>query len=517
MKTKRWRVILAVVAVFVLGATLFGFWFHAHGARAVATYQRQLVAAGEKLTVDELLPPPVPPAENGVTVFRQATASWRTASGVLATNPPLPMRMVKAGKAQVGWAQPVVRGDSSGGGSESTNSWEDVEAAIALNEPAFELLGQLIDHPSLDFQLDYRGGFAAIAFVHLTELKRATQTLTAATLCDLHRGDCNSAARRIRTSLALLKGDSNERIIISQLVRIARAHIAAPATWEFLQAPGINEAQLATLQHDWSELEFLHSAEGSLAMERVMFQQMFDSMRQSSAVFRQQITVFGPAAASGSWFQRFSSAAVLKTKESLWRAALSYPDQLRGLKGQQALIEGIRKAEREHCFAGAFEQQNQQLTGLGLTPRNEDSESWLAKLDELDFASFSKTAVLSLERFIHRVYSAEATRQIVVAAIALKRFQLRHGALPASLAELVPDLVPEVPRDPMDGQPLRYRLKEDGSFLLYSIGDDGHDDGGDASSTQNYLSFTWQRGRDLVWPQPATAEEVQKYFESKKK
>ncbi|HXU79373.1 MAG TPA: hypothetical protein VN794_22525, partial [Methylomirabilota bacterium] len=60
-------------------------------------------------------------------------------------------------------------------------------------------------------------------------------------------------------------------------------------------------------------------------------------------------------------------------------------------------------------------------------------------------------------------------------------------------------------------------LKEDGSFVLYSIGDDGHDDGGDASSTQNYLSFTWQRGRDLVWPQPATAEEVQKYFESKKK
>jgi len=68
-----------------------------------------------------------------------------------------------------------------------------------------------------------------------------------------------------------------------------------------------------------------------------------------------------------------------------------------------------------------------------------------------------------------------------------------------------------MPRDFMDGQPLRYRLLPDGQFMLWSIGDDFVDDGGDGSTppTSTPGSRIWTQVRDLVWPLPASAEEVE--------
>jgi hypothetical protein len=39
----------------------------------------------------------------------------------------------------------------------------------------------------------------------------------------------------------------------------------------------------------------------------------------------------------------------------------------------------------------------------------------------------------------------------------------------------------------------------------------------EASPATKSESFGWQQGRDLVWPQPATAEQVRLYWEKKTK
>ena len=61
---------------------------------------------------------------------------------------------------------------------------------------------------------------------------------------------------------------------------------------------------------------------------------------------------------------------------------------------------------------------------------------------------------------------------MTLAAIALKRYELRHGKLPASLEALVPEFLSTVPYDYMAAKPLSYRLKADGSYVLYSVGED---------------------------------------------
>lgn len=60
---------------------------------------------------------------------------------------------------------------------------------------------------------------------------------------------------------------------------------------------------------------------------------------------------------------------------------------------------------------------------------------------------------------------------------ALAAFNAEHGRFPDTLDALVPDLLPAVPLDLFSGDSLRYELKEDG-FLLYSVGENGIDDGG---------------------------------------
>ena len=70
-----------------------------------------------------------------------------------------------------------------------------------------------------------------------------------------------------------------------------------------------------------------------------------------------------------------------------------------------------------------------------------------------------------------------AARDTLVAAIAAERFRLKTGKFPAELDELVPDYLPGVPIDPIDGQPLR-RIVTSDEFTVYSIGIDRKDDGG---------------------------------------
>lgn len=64
------------------------------------------------------------------------------------------------------------------------------------------------------------------------------------------------------------------------------------------------------------------------------------------------------------------------------------------------------------------------------------------------------------------------------AALAVERYRLANrGALPPTLAALVPAQLAAVPLDPFDEQPLRYKRLPKG-FVIYSIGADLQDDGG---------------------------------------
>jgi hypothetical protein len=78
---------------------------------------------------------------------------------------------------------------------------------------------------------------------------------------------------------------------------------------------------------------------------------------------------------------------------------------------------------------------------------------------------------------------SQAHFRCAIASLAAERFRLAHGRWPATLPELVPAYLAAVPRDPFDNQELRYLRTTDG-VIIYSIGHDCKDDGGDVLYTR---------------------------------
>jgi hypothetical protein len=71
-----------------------------------------------------------------------------------------------------------------------------------------------------------------------------------------------------------------------------------------------------------------------------------------------------------------------------------------------------------------------------------------------------------------------ARLRCAIAALAADRFRRNQGRWPGALDELVTaGLLSAVPLDPFDGQPLRLK-RTAGGLILYSVGKDGQDDGG---------------------------------------
>jgi len=519
---KRQGVLLAVAAL-ALALGIVATVYHLRAKRALADYQKQLIARGEKLAIEEMTPKPVSPTQNGANAFWRALTLMNVPQGIFVTNPPSGMTMVAPGKARVGWAQSHIRS------REGTNEWADTAAIVNDLSPALTALEELIDRPNLDFNVNYGMGFSA-PLPNLAQTKQAAQKLYYAALCDLHRGDTKSATRRLRALLAISQGLFEERLVISQLVRIAIAAIGAAGTWELLQSPGATDAQLAQIQNDWSRLEFSVAAENALAMERAMGLMTAEQMRESSAEFRKIASGFAwppaaPATPGNSWFdqaEQFTkdtwNKGRLKAKETAWRFSWSYTDQLRTLKGLQAMIESTRAARTNGNYHTSAQELESEMALLGFYDLKTSDDSLPGAGSDVDVRTMFSTGILSLSSFLRRVTVAEANRQLVVTATALQRYKLARENYPPDLNALVPEFLSALPQDPMDGKTLRYQPNTNGTFLLYSVGEDGEDNGGDVSPAKpDRKSLFWQHCRDWVWPQPATPRDVEEFYQRESK
>lgn len=106
---------------------------------------------------------------------------------------------------------------------------------------------------------------------------------------------------------------------------------------------------------------------------------------------------------------------------------------------------------------------------------------------------------------MHLNATSDQEHGAVAIAAALVRFQRRHGRWPASVADVVPEFLSEIPLDQFTGQPLLYKLI-DGKPVVYSVGADSDDDGGQQPTTGNLGSvkrFDDESPSDgdwILWP-----------------
>lgn len=494
------RVIQIVAGAALIALIAWPFAAHYRLKKAVARYARELEAQGEKLNVPELAPPLPPLDQNGAPELLAALARLPSPNF---TNQPAMMQWVSPGRARVAWREEPLPND------ETTNVWPGLRAEVERHRATLAQIRAALSKPALVMDLDYSEGFNLI-LPHLPQLKYATLWLTWGAMLDLHEGRTADALQNLQAAIRLVGRYKDEPLLISVLVRFAIASVAVVATWEALQAPNVSEAQLAALQAEWEGVDFFGHLEGAIQTERAMSRDALAEMRSSRQSAVRAATQLQPSTTALDEFKELTKTAIRDPGQGLrevairypaywaWRWWWSYKDELALMRSYQAMIAAIRQARQDNSFQRALARWEEEIARL----RREypHTGGW-----------FGFNPVSSLVQIPSRHCRIEIQRRLVVAAIALKRYQMRHGAFPNALDALVPEFCAEVPRDPVDGQPLRYRRLPEGDFLLYSLGENGTDEGGDPTPSRLATTPNWLRGRDIVWPQPATAQEAWLY------
>lgn len=184
----------------------------------------------------------------------------------------------------------------------------------------------------------------------------------------------------------------------------------------------------------------------------------------------------------------------------MWRFAWLDQDERRSLVFMERLLAISRAATTNKSF-------------VALEPAIKGLHEYPESMSFYDRLRYPRPfALFSLSVAISKAMRAETDPSLVICAVALKRYSLRYQSPPASLDALVPEFLSSVPIDYMDGKPIKYRLDTGGSFVLYSVGADGKDDGGNFALLPDKTNRhnLWDR-KDWVWPAPAQPDEIRAY------
>jgi hypothetical protein len=274
------------------------------------------------------------------------------------------------------------------------------------------------------------------------------------------------------------------------MIRVAIASLGLAATWEALQAEGWDDKTLAALQKDWEGVELLEALSRALLGERALGETCIEWLEQASGSQRAQMFGGAGSPTGKATLNSLGDYIGAYGVTPLWRLN-SEDDELFLLQHYQTLLESLRKrvgSELWPTISVELKAQDERLgkaIGSHLGQIRYQVSGWI-------IPHASRAALTAVRN--------ETLRRLTVTAIALERYRLRYGRPPTDLAVLVPELLQAVPLDPMSGKPLGYRFSVGGTFVLYSVGEDGHDDGGDPSSPVTANRFDLWSGKDALWP-----------------
>lgn len=453
-----------VAAVFVV--LILAFWRIENSRREVVAYRAGLEAMGEKLRTEDLA---------------SATPSFTNDSGEEITNAaeelnkllnskPFKSFLVGMAKPGLGTAEIAhLRAHAWQTGRDVP--WTALGESVAVYEDSLGKIASAVRKTSPQIYQDYSQGYS-LHSLYASPLLRGGQILGAGCLMDLRNGQIHEAVEKIRTLLATAELLGKQPTMIEQLVCAALVGIASRSTWEILQSPA-TEADLAALQNAWQQLAPKESLTPALRMELSWVAEIF--ARRS------------PYAGSSRYLTPPSTSSASRLKERIedeFRNHIGrHGDELTILKGFQALIEVGKSPAWNSAPAVA--------RNVSKSAKN---------------FHFSTMILVNLAATFEKIALTDTAQKLAITAIAIRRYEIDHsGQLPGDLSALVPRYLSTIPKDIMDGEPLRYKRLERG-YQLYGVGYDGMDDGGNPEAPAKKKYRDYLDGRDIVWPRPIPSQ-----------
>jgi len=332
--------------------------------------------------------------------------------------------------------------------------------------------------PRAQYDIRYADGPNAL-IPHLAIHKSMVVKLRTRAAARVAAGDTVGAAEDIETILRLADLIGEDPVLIGYLVQMALQTIAYSAFWDGTSQHAWSDAQLAAFQQRFEGLKQRDSLVKAFRGERIGGEIAFELMRQG----RLDPNIFEAMESDGSgnsfgwglvpraWLlqnQAYYSSVMVQVVDALQRC-----DPERGIAAKGSIWETER-----------IDQTVFDTAGRRFHP----------------YRIFTHLLLPALAKVHPKADRSLTTSRLAITVAGLERHRLAIGRYPKSLGELVPRFVAKVPLDPMDGQPLRYRLNADGTFTLYSVGPNHTDDNGVFESQQS-------QDLDWVWPPNHPTEE----------
>jgi len=154
---------------------------------------------------------------------------------------------------------------------------------------------------------------------------------------------------------------------------------------------------------------------------------------------------------------------------------------------------------------------DEQIKLAKMTPYQQKHREDVSSADDiLTSLSSRKFSVLhfivpAFDRLSEIEFRGKVSHQATLTILALARWRAEKGEYPASLGQLTAaGLLKDLPMDPFSDKPLIYRRTGD-NFILYSVGPNFRDDGGEPGKGHNGCLEKWLDNGDTVfWPVPKT-------------
>lgn len=386
-------------------------------------------------------------------------------------------------------------------------TWGEFREALDENQAALDAACVAVLSGPIRFNLNASHG-SAMLLPHLSVSKNLMQVLGDRTVLALHDGNQGAAWTNLLAETRLVTAWKPEPAEVSHLVRFADTSLAFNAIWQALQTNGWPDERLARLQQEWESVDFFANLPETAAFKRTSMvvecqrdRQGLRDPRPTLAEFFNMGIHFSPSI----WHE-----LNYRWKQASYHKQGSYEDEKALLLFYRDRELELRKAIQATTWSAM-----RQLPGVTkVIPFQSKYRSRMQS--RLALRDINMRFQREGSSLLGRAARAEAQRRLIVTAVALERYHGKHGSYPNTLQDLAPEFLKNPPIDFMDGQPLRYRLMEDGHFTLYSVGLDCVDDGGRMPSRERQRPPDFRPGEigeppkgDIVWPLPAASATVQ--------
>lgn len=327
-----------------------------------------------------------------------------------------------------------------------TNLSPEIALAVVENAEAFKQIEQALTAKRFGFGIDFSEYARTVdaKLPHLDPLRDAANLFWWRSALRSDAGDAEGAADDISRIVRLARALDGEPLLTSVYTRGAILNRASISTARLLSKARAPDAVCQRLIHEFDEAIATNVINPALIGERAIVLDHF-AIRWGMAgappaggappgQLGGAATRVGAAAITASGIFEREQSFYLQTMRSFMRFATQNPP------ASLLVTNAMAKAEKT---------ANDKLYLI--------SGMWLYSAAEGIKAGARFTANVLLIR----------------AALAIRRFEIASGRLPAAASELPESL----PTDPFDGRSLRYRRTE-GGFLLWSVGPDGLDNDG---------------------------------------